>query len=379
MKLDVDAIFRERLQKFLVEFIRYTHYMANGGVLFISIFLSGLLALYYRSIIAVIPPWFPIPYFLAFVIAILVARSPHRTFLLEADLLFLTPIETRMASYFKKTQVYNYFVQSLGLLLALFLLLPLYKGTMKIGEERLLFYWCVPLVLKGWNVYSSWIFLRLTDKKSQITYSLARFLYTYIVLAWILSDGHLFTYRHWQYGGFVCILPIIWFHLRLQAIKKRHFLHWYRLLEVENGLRGTFYRIVNNFTDVPSLQHQVKTRSWLNVVTKIIPYHQANTGRILFLKIFIRSSGFAGMYIRLVLLGSFLVVILPNLYAKLFAALLFLFMSVIQLKGIWGLHRKRVRYSILPLNEHQQKRSFLWVCRVLLLIQGILHGLVGLM
>lgn len=374
--MDADALFHERWKRFSVEFVRYAQYVANGGVLFVAIFLCGLLAYSYPGIIGMIPPWFPIPYFLAFVIAVFVTRSPHRTFLLEADLLFLTPIETKMASYFQKAQVYNFFVQGFGVFLILLLLLPLYLGTMKAEGGELWFYWGVPLVLKGWNVYSSWIFLRLPDKKKQQTYSLARYFFSFLVLAWVLSEGGLFTYRHVQYGGIVCILFIIWFHLRLKTIRKSHSLQWYRLLEIENGLRGRFHSVVNQFKDVPWLQHQVKARTWLAPVMKLVPYHPANAARLLVLKTFIRSGDFAGVYVRLVVLGSFLVLILSNPYAKLSVALLFLLMSGSQLKGIWSHHQNRRGHALFPINALQLKRAFLWVRRILLVLQGTVHALV---
>ncbi|MGG1660752.1 ABC transporter permease [Brevibacillus sp. NRS-1366] len=378
MNIDVDALFRERLNRFSVEFVRYSQYIASGGLLIVMIVLMGLLSLYYRSFVEMIPSWFPISYALAFVIALFVTKSPHRTFLLEADLLFLTPAETKMSSYFQKTRAYNFCIQSIGLFIVLLLLSPLYQGTLGVQGGQLWLYWCVPFVLKGWNLYSSWIFLRLPDKKREQQYSLARFLFSYFVLAWVLSGGQLLTYHHVPYAGLIGILLVIWFHFRLQTIKRKHTIQWYRLLEVETGLRSRFYRIVNNFKDVPSLQNEVKPRQWLIPVTKAVSYRQSHAARQLFLKTFIRSGGYAGVYIRLIVLASLLILLLPNLYAKAIVATLFLFMSGIQLKGLWSHHRKSNMYSLLPIDEKQQKHAFFWLRRVLLTIQAAVCVLIGL-
>lgn len=377
--MDVDALFRERLKRFSVEFVRYAQYMANGGVLFLAIFLFGLLAFYYRSLIEMIPPWLPIPYFLAFVIAVLVTRSPHRTFLREADLLFLTPQETRMAGYFRKTQIYNFVIQSVGLFVVMLLLAPLYQGVTSPGEVQLWLYWCMPFLLKGWNVYSSWIFLRLPDQKKRWVYALARFFFSFLVLAWVWSEGRFLAYRQVPSGGMVCMLLLIWLHIRLQTIRKRHSYPWYRLLEVENGLLSRFYRIVNHLRDVPSLRQQVKRRAWIHWVTRVIPYRQSNAGRLLFLHMFIRSGELAGMYVRLVVLSSVLVAILPHPYAKGIVALLMLLMTGSQLKGLWAYHRHRHRLFLLPIDERQQKRSYLWVRRGLLVVQGVVNAAAGLL
>lgn len=377
--MDVRVLFRQRLKTFLLELIRYGQYVANGGVLVVVMVLVGLLSFYYRSLIGQIPESFPIPYVVAFVVAVFVTKSPHRTFLQEADLIFLTPMETRMGGYFQKAQLYNMIVQSIGLFLLLLLLLPLYYASLAQQEDtiQLAFYWAVPFLLKGWNVYSSWIYLRLPEQSRVSLYTLARFLYSFIVLAWVYSEGRLFVYEEWQYGGVVCILPVIWFHVRVQAIRKKHGYNWYRLLAMETRLRGRFYRIVNNFKDVPALQHQIKPRDWLTPVARIIPYRKQNAERFLFLRMFLRTGDFAGVYARLVLLGAVLILLLPNGYVKATVAMLFLFMSGTQLNGLWSRQRKRNDASILPFDEKQQKRSFTWVRRALLAVQLAVFALAG--
>jgi ABC-2 type transport system permease protein len=353
--------------------------MANGGVLMVAVFLCGLLAYYYPSLVQAIPAWFPVPYALAVVLAFFVARSPHRTFLLEADLLFLTPAESGMARYFQKTQVYNFVVQSIGLFLVLLLCLPLYQGTVGRGGAPVWLYWGVPFVLKGWNVYASWIALRLPDKNRRAAYSLARYFLTGFVLAWMLTEGSLLAYRHVPYGAFLWAGLLVWFHARLHAVEKRHAYQWYRLLEMENGLRLRFYQIANQFRDVPSLQQQIKPRKWLAWVASLVPYRASNAARVLLLKLFLRSNDLAGMYLRLTAISSFLILMLPGALAKAAVAMLFLFLSGSQLQGIGSLARQRTRSFLFPIHEQQQQRAAAWLRRVLLAVQGVVLLAAGLL
>lgn len=378
MNLDLDAIFRARLKHFSTELVRYGQYMANGGVLMVAVFLCGLFAYYYPGLVQAVPAWFPVPYALAAVFAFFVTRSPHRTFLQEADLLFLTPAETKMARYFRKTQVYNFAVQSVGVFLVLLLFLPLYQGTVGVSGAQKWWYWLIPLLLKGWNVYSSWIALRLPDRKQQRMYALARFCLTYFALAWMLSEGSFLTYRHIPYGVLAWALLLVWFHVRLMRMWKRHAYQWYRLLEMESGLRLRFYQIANQFRDVPSLQQRVKPRKWLVWVARLIPYKPANAGRLLLFTSFLRGGDLAGMYLRLVILSSLLVLMLPGTWAKAAVLVLFLLLSASQLKGIGNQARHRNRYPLLPINEQQQKLAARWVRRVLLTSQAALNILLWL-
>jgi len=379
MKLDVEALFRERLHRFTAEVVRYGQYMANGSVLMVAVFLCGLLAYYYPSLVRSIPAGFPLPYALAVVFAIFVTRSPHRTFLVEADLLFLTPAESGMARYFQKTQVYNFAVQSIGLFLVMLLCLPLYRGTLAGGGVQGWLYWAVPFVLKGWNVHASWIAMRLPDKRQRAAHTLGRFGFTFFLLAWMLGEGSFLVWRHVPYGAVVWMALLVWFHVRLQRMGKRHAYQWYQLLEMESGLRRRFYQIAGQFRDVPSLRQRVKPRRWLMWVARLIPYRTANAGRILFLTVFLRSVDQAGVYIRLVAISALLILIMPGLLAKVAVAVLFLWMSASQLKGVGTETRHRGRSSLLPLSEQQQRHAAMWVRRALLLAQTAVSVLASLL
>lgn len=378
MKFDADQLFRKRLHAFSTEFIRYAQYMANGGVLFIAVFLTGLLSFYYRNIIAMIPAWFPLTHGLALVLALFVTRSPHRTFLLEADLLFLTPHETRLGGYFRKAQVYNFAVQSIGLFVLLLLLSPLYTGVIGATGLQLWLYWLVPFLLKGWNVHSSWIFLRLSAKKTERLYTLARFGLSYLVLAWVLSAGQFLSFGHVPFGGVIGAVLIVWLHVQMRNACTGLPLQWYRLLAMENRLRHRFYQFMNNVRDVPALQRQVKPRFWLTGLTQLLPYGQAHTARHLYVKTFLRSGELAGIYGRLVVIGAVLVLLLPSLLAKAIAAGLLLLMTASQLNGMWRQQGKRSNELLFPVPAPAQRRAFVWMRSVLLLLQAAVHITVSL-
>ncbi|MGN7469585.1 ABC transporter permease [Brevibacillus sp. SAFN-007a] len=376
--MNADRLFRERLHAFSTEFITYARYMANGGVLYLFVILSGVLSLYYRSLLAIIPPWFPLTHGLALVIALFVTRSPHRTFLLEADLLFLAPHETRLDGYFRKTQVYNFVVQSSGLFVLLLLLSPMYAGVVGANGVQLWLYWLVPFLLKGWNVHSSWTFLRLSAKKTERLYTLVRFGLSYLVLAWVFSAGQFLSFGHVPFGGVIAAALFVWLHAHMRKIQAKLPLQWYRLLAMESRLRQRFYQFANNFRDVPAIQRQVKPRFWLTAVTRLLPYGQAYTARHLFVKTFLRSGELAGMYGRLVLIGTVLVLLLPVLLAKAVTAALLLFMTAIQLNSLWRQQSNRSTGLLFPVPAPAQRRAFVWLRSVLLLLQGAVHIAAGM-
>lgn len=376
MKTDLDAIFQDRFARFSREFIRYSQYMANGGMLFIAIFLGGLIAVYYRDLIAAIPPWFPVPYALALVISLVVARSPHRTFLLEADLLFLTPLEHEMETYFQKTKRYNLIVQSILLFLVLLLFLPVYQEKMPNDSVQLWVYWIVPFFLKGWNVHTSWILLKLPEQKSVTVYTMARYLFTLLILAWVLTTGEFLSFQGWPLAGLIGAVFLIVFHVQLNRIRMQYTYQWYRLLDMENAQRRKFYRFVNQFTEIPQVSNRGQSRRWLSYLVRLVPHGKTHAAKILFLRMFIRSADYLGIYIRLLAIGGVLAVLFPDVLAKAAVLVITLLMTASQIKELWKRQRKGNWRILFPVNVEDQKRSFMWVCGILLLIQGLLISFV---
>src|SRR5574342_379992 len=120
------TLWKERFTSFTKETGSYLRYILNGHLVVVLLFLIGSAAFYYQEWIKTLEPDFPAAWIMSIVLAVVLTYSPIQTFLTEADKIFLLPLETRLADYFKKSIVFSLSLQSYLLLIILAVLMPLH-------------------------------------------------------------------------------------------------------------------------------------------------------------------------------------------------------------------------------------------------------------
>uniref|UniRef100_UPI00046AEDE3 ABC transporter permease n=1 Tax=Caldalkalibacillus mannanilyticus TaxID=1418 RepID=UPI00046AEDE3 len=148
--------------------------------------------------------------------------------------------------------------------------------------------------------------------------------------------------------------------------------HWLHLIEMEKRLEGRFYRFASLFVDVPHLQSNVRNRQWLAFVTRFFPFTSASAYKYLYLKTFVRANEYLGIYIRLTIIGAVVVYWIPDLYGKVIAYTLFLFMMSIQIKALFLHHQHQFWFRLFPLPQTQLKKDFQWLNGLLLFVQSVI-------
>ncbi len=167
---------------------------------------------------------------------------------------------------------------------------------------------------------------------------------------------------------------LLYFH---KAVENKG-LKWNLLIELEAKRMLTFYRIANLFTDVPKLKERVKKRPWLNWVTGFISYSKKNTFRYLYMRTFLRTSDYLGMYVRLTIIGGLLIYFVPFLYGKAFVMILFLYLTGYQLITLWRHHSLKIWVRMYPISEATKLSSYLQLLFQLLVVQCVVFTVIVL-
>ena len=81
-------------------------------------------------------------------------------------------------------------------------------------------------------------------------------------------------------------------------------LKWKYLIDQDERRMTSFYRLANLFTDVPKLKNQVKRRKWLDSLLVQIPFQQDQAFTYLFMRTFLRSGDYWGLFVRLTVIGQ---------------------------------------------------------------------------
>ncbi|WJH36357.1 ABC transporter permease [Paenibacillus sp. CC-CFT747] len=140
-----ETLWRTRRQAFLRETSIYWRDVGRSG--FFSILILALIAgIYgYAKALKTLPADFPYLWIILPLLSLTVASGRIRTFLREADRVFLLPAEDRLQGYFRLSFRHSFLMQGIRLLLVLLAVWPLYhKGA---GTGALPYWWLAAFLL----------------------------------------------------------------------------------------------------------------------------------------------------------------------------------------------------------------------------------------
>ncbi|MFN7249252.1 MAG: ABC transporter permease [Anaerobacillus sp.] len=361
----IQKLWSKRAKEYWNMAIRYLRLIGNSGFLF-AIYIAIIVGSYYYSeLLKWLPDWFPATIFLAVITALLLTKSPLRTFIKEGDLVFLSPVEGRLASYFRSSFYYSFIIQSFVLVLVIVLLTPLYRHFIADDAMALLFVIIVLFVSKAWNLLAQWEEGRLLFTGWRITHKLGRFVINATLTYFLFAGASIY----FLLAIFAIKVLLLFFYY--QHLKKQHSLKWEYLIELEERMVMSFYRIANMFTDVPKLSTKVKRRNPWSAIPNMLAFKQESTFNYLYLKSFIRANDYFGIYVRLLIIGIVLVFYVQFDYGKLFISILLLYMSALQLSTLWNHHQLKIMTDLYPIEDKVRERSFRTVVFSLLVVKTV--------
>lgn len=153
---DEKKLWKDRASHRLKELSLYLRYIFNGHLLLVGLFLIGTAAYYYQNWIKILSSDFPAEIMLAVIIGWFLTYSPVYNFLLEADQVFLLPLEDRLKGYFLRSGVVSLVFQGYIVLMVLALLMPIYAHVSESGFRFFFLFFIVLLLVKAWNLAVSW-------------------------------------------------------------------------------------------------------------------------------------------------------------------------------------------------------------------------------
>lgn len=350
---NAEELFKKRFSNHMRETSRYLKYIFNGHIAVAMLFLISALAFYYQQFLAQLPENFPSAMIIGIAFGFIVTYSPVRTFLQEPDLVFLMPAEKKMGKYFRNSLVYSFFVQLYQVVLIAAVLGPLYFNTF---EERAGKFYLLTILLlvifKGWNILISWWTSFARDNQYRKIHGFVRLLFNIMIFYFIVELN--ITYA---VAGTALFLGL--FFLSYTKAKEQDGIHWQLLVNQDLKSRQSFYKLANMFTDVPHIKSPVKSRAWLVVLLKKIPFKQENTYSYLYRLSFARSGDYLGMYLRLLVLGGLAIYFVPNFWVKLGMLVLFLYLSSFQLVTLYDHYRTIVWIDLYPVEERIRQSSLI--------------------
>ncbi|QNG59728.1 ABC transporter permease [Bacillus sp. PAMC26568] len=369
---NVDAIWKGRLAAHLKEVQSYTKYMFNDHLIFVLVFLGAGGALSYQEWLKTMPDDFPALFILTIVFALIITSSSVRTLLKEPDLVFLLPLEEKMAAYFQKAHIYSFFSQMYVFLIAALVLAPmLFRAESLTGTDYLLI--CIQiLIVKGWNLMLNFRISFYTEPSVKIYDFIVRLAINGLTIFFLLSNAYGYVFI--MYG--LMILLYIYF----QKATKTKGVKWEKLIDAELQKKQSFYRIANLFTDVPKLKRKAKRRKYLDGLLAFVKYKQESMYSYLYTRAFFRSNDYLGIFARLTIIGGIVLYVIPtNQYSVLIIAILVLYLTGIQMIGLYMHYDMLSLPDLYPVHKEYKKAKFLKLLFAVIAVQHVILTIISIL
>ncbi|WP_274652597.1 ABC transporter permease [Paenibacillus humicola] len=361
MDRSASALWLARVRAFRSESLPYFRDMARSGVPSVAmlLLLTGLAG--YTQLLQNVPPSLPIAEIGTVLLTLAVCWSPLRTWLREADIVFLVPREAEMGLYLRNSlrRSAGFGIARAAAVCAAYL--PLYAhGTGRLAPPAVL---AAVLALKLANDAGAWQERRLVWSRPRRGMRLLRWAATAVALAALLKAAPWFAAAYIAAAAALAAL----LYSRLQ----RYQLPWLRLIAEEARTRRRYYVFFSAFADVPAESARVSARRYASWAAGRIRYRHRSAFAYLYANTLIRTE-IGGVVVRFTLFGTFAgwLAAYSALWSGWGAAgvfLLFVWLTGIQLGALAGAHRHSVWRHVYPLQETYRQAALLAIDRIAML------------
>ncbi|PEJ60740.1 hypothetical protein CN692_01220 [Bacillus sp. AFS002410] len=365
----IKELWLARFRSFMKEMGRYGRYIFNDHIKFVLVFAFGGGAYYYQEMLKTISPDFPVILVISIIFGFLVVTGQITTFFKGPDLHYLLPLEKKMKSYFIRSFFITYIVQIYLMLMMLGVIYPIYKKFLLGETTSFIVFMVIIFLLKGYNLFISFLHISNSGVLNRTFDYCFRLIGTFLFIYGLLSK--------WNSLILLIIIVILAaYALYIQIGSKNKRVQWERNVRLDTSRLATFYRFANMFTDVPSIQQQVKRRKWADpIINKIRVKNAAN---YLLVRTFIRNGNYLSMFIRQVFVGGFVVYLVPTIVGKVLIGILFLYVISLQNISILGQYNYHLLWKIYPYTNEENKKSISTLLYILLIICSVVFSLIVL-
>lgn len=364
--------YKDRLSRHQTVLTRYLKYVLNDHVVLISFFLMGGFGLYYSELVKTLDSQFILGKPIVAIIWLLALVTGRlATLMKEADKVFLLPKENQMSDYLKASYRHSLVLPLSFLVLMTGLTMPLLVAVARSSMVDFAFFGLMLWLLKSSHLLQQFNGFFLANDEQQRKDWLIWFSLSLIAIITAL-------FIHSSLGLVVALVAVFYHYTATKRTFHTKNLDWETMISQEQQRMKRIYQFINLFTDVPGISGKVKRRKIFDgLLNKLKQTHQ-NTYRYLYSRSFIRGAEYSGLFIRLTLVGSLILVFLNDFILVLIVSLVIIYLIGFQMIPIYGQFDYMIMTALYPLTNQDKKTAVNSLVRVLLICVGVMFSLLAL-
>jgi ABC-2 type transport system permease protein len=340
--------FTARLGTWMEEVVKYSRYVANGGLLFTLYFTLIYGAFVYNNFLERIDGTFPGTWIAAGVLLLMPLGHRPRTFIQEADQVFLLPELGDIRSYMVGVRLFNLVFAALRGLLVLLVLLPLLVRTESYTSIEVL------------SVVVTMVMLSAAGRLAKVEGVRE---WTILPFALVSSACLLMDWTEWAWVP--AFMPFVFLHVKRN--ERIPLLHW---LVLEEKSRAQFERVISWFVDLPTLKEEVRERRVLTRLLENRVLRRVDASRYVYGLRILRSNDSLDLILRLTVVALIVMWMSGGWYVGLVTPL-FVGLTALQLVPLFKRLEAISIVSWLPITRDEQIAGYSWWAMRLLVIQSI--------
>ncbi|MCE5091137.1 ABC transporter permease EcsB [Staphylococcus devriesei] len=367
MNKKASNLFKKRHQAIRKEKSYYNKFIFNGHFTVFLVILLGAFILGYGQWLQHIPHNIDYALFASIVLAI-TSIFPIRTFLKDADRIFLLPFEKNMKDYMKLSLQYSYFNRIALQIMIAIILFPLFY---KLSNQLVIAYVVFEILLLvhpylGLRLKWQWYQLRLSSWSINILLFIVNALTYYLIL------GHKF------YWAIILTIGVVVAIFLIPKMKQINLFPWERMIAVEQRHHTNYYKFVNMFTDVKHLKESAVRRKYLDFLLptpKGQRFNPKNMYLYLFTRSFVRGRDAFSIILRLVIIALVLMIWLSSPIVTVIIGSLFMYITLLQMSQFYTQQAYGLWPQVWPVSDTQVIRGYEKFLYRLMFVIGIIFAM----
>lgn len=348
---EIIKIFNDRIIKEQNKKAIYNKYIFNSHLIMFLLIVFGAVAFNYSNWVSNATNFQLklVLFIILFVMIYFLATIKVKTFIKNADSVFLLPLENEYEKIIKKIYVPTIIFKIFLMLFFIFISYPIVSKLEISYKGSLIFF--ITLLFLFFNI----IFLTIiTYKKVVYDVLLPKDLGFIFVLYLLVIIPYIFNLLT-PLG----LLFIPYYILENKKIVNN--INWYGAAEYDNIRMEKYLKFINMFVDVPIDVVKVHRRKYLDIfLTKISKsnFNKDNAYMYYYSRAFLRQENTLFLILRLFIFAIVFIYSLNNIYASLIIFIAFNYLTIIQLIPIYKRFNSIIWFSIIPINNKLKASIF---------------------
>ena len=379
---NIENIFDNRRKKEQELKLTYSKYIFNSHLIMFLIIVLGAAMINYSKWIAIASQFELYSVFIAATLAFsyYLISTKVKTYIKEADAVFLLPLEKYYKNVGKKTIINTTVVHVIAFVIFYFSVKPI---TSIIGTvDRIAICLLIMVILLN-NLLK---YFQIIHYKELIWVKILQFIVIFIqiISVFIVNTYILIT----DLVGIIALSYSTYYilknagNVRNAGDKEKFVVKWNEAAEYDKHRMESYFKFVNMFVDVPLSGVKVARRKYFDAILPKLTkdnFTKENSFKYYYYRVFLRQENTVFLALRLMLLAGLIIFSFKNPYVSAVAIISYSYLTIIQLVPLYKQMSNNIWHSILPVDESIKIGSFQKLLMVVMLTTTIMLAIFAIL